>query len=98
MPVLVLIALVVGLTLASYLVLRPRRMLTRSMVAVSHGMIWVGLVLIWGHVALRPPRLPLAETTMLLGGMWTLGGGICFAIVWLSRALAGRAPASGRAP
>ncbi|SEP96751.1 hypothetical protein [Thalassovita taeanensis] len=87
MTIWLLIALIVGLTAAMAVYLGPLRLLRRREFWLSHLVMWLGLWLIWGFVVTLYPDRPLAELTMLMGGFWTLGGGICFAVLYVSRRL-----------
>ncbi|MEZ4519851.1 MAG: hypothetical protein R3C44_24480 [Chloroflexota bacterium] len=64
--------------------LRPVQVLTQNQWLISHLFIWIGLGLVMGHIALLHTD-DLREVSMLLGGIWTLAGGICFAVVYIVR-------------
>ena len=54
---------------------------------ISHAAIWIGLWFIWGFVVYQNPQLQLKDLTILIGGMWTLGGGICWVVLHVVRKL-----------
>ncbi|MCB9993889.1 MAG: hypothetical protein H6873_09565 [Hyphomicrobiaceae bacterium] len=84
----VLLALILGLTGIMYLVLRPLRVIRTREFWLSHLFIWAGLWLIWWFVVFQNPEKDLSDLTMLMGALWTLGGGVCFAFLYASRRLA----------
>jgi hypothetical protein len=88
MPLSILSALIVGLTLVIYFMLRPLRVLSKKEFITSHGFIIVGLLIIIGW--LWSNRDQLLEATMIMGGIWTLFGGLCFAAVYALRRLKGK--------
>jgi hypothetical protein len=88
MPVPVLIALIVGLTIALYFTLVPLQVISRNEFIVSHGFIVVGLLIILGWIWLN--RDQFREATMIMGGIWTLSGGVCFVAVYALRRLKGK--------
>ncbi len=83
MPLSVLIALIAALTIAMYFVLRPLKILNAKEFAISHGFIVVGLLILIGWVWLN--RGEFLEATMIMGGIWTLFGGLCLATVYVVR-------------
>jgi len=83
MPISVLVALIVGLTSAMYFVLRPLKILSQREFLISHGFIVVGLLIVLGWLWLN--RDQLREATMIMGGIWTLFGGLCFVAVYVLR-------------
>ena len=87
MPFWVPCLLVVALTVLSWRVLRPLRLLAPRQFLLSHGMIWTGLWRLRGSVINRAGGAPLADLTILMGGLWTLGGGVCFAVSLALRVL-----------
>jgi hypothetical protein len=87
MPIVVLVALIIGLTLAMYLFLRPLKVLSKKEFLISHGFIIAGLFVILGWLWLN---LPEYEATMIMGGIWTLFGGLCFVSVYISRKFRGK--------
>jgi len=91
MPFWLLLLLIVGLSVAMYFFLRPVLVLTRSQWLISHIFIWVGLWLIMGHILLMNID-NTQQVSMLLGGIWTLAGGLCFAIVFIVRRFKANAP------
>ena len=87
MPISVLIALIVGLTTAMYFVLRPLKIFSAREFLISHGFIVVGLLIVLGWLWLN--RDQLREITMIMGGIWTVFGGLCFVAVYVLRASKG---------
>ena len=91
MPFWLLLLLIVGLSIAMYFYLRPVQVLTRSQWLISHIFIWVGLWLIMGHILLINIE-NTQQVSMLLGGIWTLAGGLCFAVVFIVRRFKANTP------
>ncbi len=87
MPISVLIALLIGLSVAMYFLLRPLQVLSKREWLISHGFIIVGLALILGWLWFNKGQFQ--EITMLMGGIWTLFGGFCFVVIYVSRRLKG---------
>jgi hypothetical protein len=87
MPIVVLVVLIIGLTLAMFLFLRPLKVLAKKEFLISHGFIIAGLFVILGWLWLN---LPEYEATMIMGGIWTLFGGLCFVSVYISRKFRGK--------
>ncbi len=87
LPVSVLIAIIVGLTTAMYFVLRPLKILGQRDFLISHAFIVVGLLLVIRWLWLN--RDQLREITMIMGGIWTLFGGLCFVAVYVLRSAKG---------
>jgi len=87
MPISVLIALIIGLSVALYFLQRPLRVLSKREWLISHGFIIVGLLLILGWLWLN--RSQFRQITMLMGGIWTLFGGFCFVVTYVLRRLQG---------
>ena len=83
MPLWVLIALIVAVTAAIYFLLRPLRVLGGKEFVVSHGFITIGLILI--SVWLWLNRGDYQQMAMVIGGMWTAFGGLCFMAVYVLR-------------
>ena len=83
MPISVLIALIIGMTVAMCLYLRPLQVFSRKEWLLSHGFIVVGLLLILGWLWMNGGRF--GEITMLMGGIWTLSGGFCLVAVYVVR-------------
>jgi len=83
MPLSVLLALIIGLSVVMYLLLRPLQVLKTSEFIVSHGFVGVGLAIIMGW--LWSNRGQFLEATMIMGGIWTLCGGLCFVAVYVLR-------------
>ena len=84
MPLWILLLLIVGLTVAMYFMLRPVQVLSPKQWLASHLVIWIGLWLIMGHILLMNVDNP-QQVSELLGGIWTLGGGVCLAVVYMVR-------------
>ena len=80
-----LLALVIGISAAMYFYLRPLEVFSRKEWLISHGFIIAGLVLILGWLWFN--RGQFEEITMLMGGSWTVAGGLCFAVVYVVRKL-----------
>lgn len=93
MPLWMLLLLIIGLSVIMYFYLRPVKVLTQSQWIISHLFIWIGLWLIMGHILLMNTEHP-EQVSMLLGGIWTLAGGVCFAAVFVSRRLKMNAPSA----
>ncbi len=87
MPISVLIAFIIGLSVAMYFFLRPLQVLSKREWLIGHGFIFISLALILGWLWLN--RGQFQEITMLMGGIWTLFGGLCFVVIYVSRRLKG---------
>ena len=87
MPISVLIAFIIGLSVAMYFFLRPLQVLSKREWLISHGFIFVGLAFFLGWLWLN--RGQSVGSTMLMGGIWTLFGGLCFVAIYVSRRLKG---------
>ncbi|MGD0641410.1 MAG: hypothetical protein ABSC22_11740 [Roseiarcus sp.] len=85
MPVSILIALIAGLTIVTYFVLRPLRVMDKKEFLISHGFIVVGILIVLGWLWLNGDQF--RQATMIMGGIWTLSGGLCFAAVYALRRL-----------
>jgi len=85
MPISVLIALIIGLSVALYFLVRPLQVLSKREWLISHGFIIVGLALILGWLWFNKGQF--WEITMLMGGIWTLFGGFCFVVSYALRRL-----------
>jgi hypothetical protein len=83
MPLWMLIGLVITIPIAMYFLLRPLKVLSGREWALSHAFIIIGLVLI--SVWLWLNRGDHLQTSMLIGGLWTIMGGICFAVTYVIR-------------
>lgn len=83
MPISVLITVIAGLTIGMYFVLRPLKVMNTKDFIVSHGFVVVGLLLIIGWIGLN--REKFLQATMLMGGIWTLFGGLCLVTVYVLR-------------
>jgi hypothetical protein len=85
LPILVLIGLIIVLGFVSYFILRPLKVLNKKDWLITHAFILIGLILILGWLWLN--RDKYFEITMLMGGIWTLFGGLCFAVTYVARRL-----------
>jgi hypothetical protein len=83
MPLAVLIILIVVLSIISYFFLRPLQVLSKKEFLISHSLIAIGLLLLLGWLWLNKDQF--TEVTMLMGGIWTLFGGLCFATTFIVR-------------
>jgi hypothetical protein len=83
MPLPILVAVIAALTSAMYFVLRPLRVVSAKEFIISHAFIVVGLLIIIGWFWLN--RGAFLEATMIMGGIWTLFGGLCLATVYVLR-------------
>ncbi len=88
MPISVLIVLMVGLSVAMYFLQRPLQILSKREWLISHAFIIIGLLLILGWLWLNQDQFQ--KITMLMGGIWTLFGGFCFVVTYVSRRLKGK--------
>lgn len=86
MPLWVLVLMIVGITTAMFFYLGPLQVLTRQQFIVSHLFIIAGVLIVIGYLLLQNLDQP-SEVTMIMGGIWTLAGGICFGVVYVSRQL-----------
>ncbi len=87
MPISVLVALIAGLTMAMYFVLRPLKIFSEKEFLISHGYIVVGLAIVLGWLWTNGDQF--REATMIMGGIWTVFGGLCFIAVYVSRSAKG---------
>jgi hypothetical protein len=85
MSIAVLIILIVGISIAMYFFLRPLQVLSKRQWLVSHGFIFAGLGFILGWLWLS--RGQSQGATMLMGGIWTLFGGLCLVVTYALRRL-----------
>ena len=83
MPILILLALIVGISVAVYLFLRPLQVFSNKQWLISHGLLLVGLGLISGWLWFNQGQFE--RITMLMGGIWTLAGGLCFVMGYAVR-------------
>ncbi|MGD1015215.1 MAG: hypothetical protein ABR863_02075 [Roseiarcus sp.] len=83
MPLSVLVVLIAALTIGMVVVLRPLRVISAKEFVVSHAFIVVGLAIILGWFWSN--RDKFLEATMIMGGIWTLFGGLCLATVYVLR-------------
>ena len=84
MPFWMLILLIVGLSIAIFLVQRPLQVLTQSQWIISHLFLWIGLWLIMGYILLTNIE-NIEQVSMVVGGIWTLAGGVCFVVAYIIR-------------
>jgi hypothetical protein len=83
MPISILLALIVGISVAEYFLLRPLQVFSDNQFLISHGFILVGLGFILGWLWLNQGQFE--HITMLMGGIWTVAGGLCFVVVYAVR-------------
>ena len=83
MPLSVLIVLIAALTIGMVFALRPLRVVSAKEFAVSHAFILVGLAIVLGWFWSN--RDKFLEATMIMGGIWTVFGGLCLATVYVLR-------------
>jgi len=83
MPISVLLALIAGISCASYFFLRPLQCFSNKAWLISHGVIFASLGFILGWLWLN--RSAFEHITMLMGGIWTLTSGLCFVMVYALR-------------
>jgi hypothetical protein len=83
MPISILLALIVGMSVAMYFYLRPLQVFSNKQWLISHGFMLVGLGLILGWLWFN--RDQFEGVTMLMGGIWTVAGGLCFAMIYAVR-------------
>lgn len=86
MPLWVLILMIVGITTAMFFYLRPLQVLTKQQFVVSHIFIVTGMLLVIGYLLFQNLE-NIRDVTMIMGGLWTLAGGVCFGAVYVSRQL-----------
>jgi hypothetical protein len=87
MPISVLVAGIAALTIGMYFVLRPLRVLNAKEFIISHGFVVAGLLIVIAWFWANRDRF--LEATMIMGGIWTLFGGLCLAAVYVLRKNAG---------
>jgi hypothetical protein len=83
MPLSVLVVVIAALTVGMVFVLRPLRVLKAREFVISHAFIVVGLLIILGWFWAN--RDKVLEATMIMGGIWTVFGGLCLATVYVLR-------------
>lgn len=83
MPISILLALIIGLSVAMLFYLRPLKVFSKKEWLISHGVMFVGLGLILGWLWFN--RDQFGEITMLMGGIWTVAGGLCFVVIYALR-------------
>ena len=82
-PLVVLLSLLVGISVAMYFYLRPLQFFSNKEWLISHGFMFIGLGLVLGWLWFNWG--PSGEIIMLMGGIWTLAGGLCFVAVYAVR-------------
>ena len=83
MPLWMLIALIVVISIVIYFLLRPLEVLSSKEWAITHGFIIAGLVLI--SIWLWLNRGDYREMAMFIGGIWAVFGGLCFVGTYATR-------------
>ncbi|MGD0761778.1 MAG: hypothetical protein ABR929_01065 [Roseiarcus sp.] len=83
MPLSVLVVVIAALTVGMVFVLRPLRVINAKEFIISHAFIVVGLLIIIGWFWSN--RDKFLEATMIMGGIWTVFGGLCLATVYVLR-------------
>ena len=78
MPISISLALIVGMSVAVYFLVRPLQVFSNKQWLISHGFMLVGLGLILGWLWFN--RDQFEQITMLMGGIWTVAGGLCFVV------------------
>ena len=85
MPLWMLVGLIVIISVVIYFLLRPLKVLSHTEWAVSHVFIIIGLLLVSCWLWLNQDEC--SQMSMLIGGLWTISGGICFAVTYALRRL-----------
>ncbi len=86
MDIWTLLAAIVVISVAVYFLVRPLQVFSSKQWLISHGFIVVGLGFITGWFWLnRDQFLDFDGITMLVGGIWTVAGGLCFMMAYLQR-------------
>ncbi len=85
MPLWILIALIVILSIAMYLISRPLKVLKPYEWLISHIFIIIGLILLTGWLWFN--KGDLWNMAMLGGAVWTFSGGLCLATAYIVRRL-----------
>jgi len=85
MPVWMLIGLIVIISIVIYFLLRPLKVLRGREWAISHVFVIIGLVMISAWLWLNKGNH--LQMSMLIGGLWTISGGTCFAVTYVLRKL-----------
>jgi uncharacterized membrane protein YphA (DoxX/SURF4 family) len=83
MPVSVFLTLVVGLSVVVYFLIRPLQVFSSKQWLISHSFMLVGLGFILGWLWFN--RDQFEQITMLMGGIWTVAGGLCFVMGYAVR-------------
>lgn len=83
MPLWLLIVLIIVLSIVMYFVLRPLKVLSVKEWIISHLFIIIGLILLIAWLWLN--KGDYWNMAMLGGAIWTISGGICFAVVYVIR-------------
>lgn len=76
MSISITLVLMIGLSVVVYFLVRPLQVFRKKEWFVSHSFLTIGLGLILGWLWVN--RSQYEEITMLMGGIWTFAGGICF--------------------
>ena len=76
MSISITLALMLGGSLAVYFLVRPLQFFSNKQWLISHAFIVTGLGLILGWLWIN--RAQYEQVTMLMGGIWTVAGGLCF--------------------
>lgn len=87
MPISVLLILIIGISLAAYLYLRPLQFLTNNEWLISHSVLIIALTFVLGSLWLN--RDQFTQVTFLMAGIWGFAGGVCFVVVFIVRRLPG---------
>ena len=83
MPLWMLLLVIVVLSMVVFFLLRPLRLMSKREWIISHCFIIIGLFLVGGWLWFN--RGDNWNTSMLLGGIWTVFGGICFTTTHILR-------------
>ena len=83
MPISIFLTLVVGHSVAVYFLIRPLQVFSSKQWLISHSFMLVGLGLILGWLWFN--RDQFEQITMLMGGIWTVAGGLCFVMGYAVR-------------
>ena len=83
MPISISLALIVGMSVAVYFLVRPLQVFSNKQWLISHGFMLIGLGLILGWLWFN--RDQFEQITMLMGGIWAVAGGLCFVMGYAVR-------------
>ena len=81
MPISILRVLIIGITVAMFFYLKPLKFFCKKEWLISHSFIIIGLVLVLGWLWLNKGQFE--HVTMLMGGIWTLAGALCFVVGYI---------------